>query len=180
NEDFTITFSLQGSSVPANAYLVTNDLRLKLPRNSNGDFAYTFEKLQRPMEFQIEAAGFFTQPYKVKIFNRPERGQLKIALVRSNEGLTITFSLQGSSVPANAYLVTNDLRLKLPRNSGGDFAYTFEKLQRPIEFQIEAAGFFSQPYKVEIFNRPELGQLKIGLVYPRYLNLRNEQLINTG
>lgn len=122
---------------------------------------------------------FFSREYSPEA---PFRFVLKNTSLKAfyNEDFTITFSLQGSSVPANAYLVTNDLRLKLPRNSDGDFAYTFEKLQRPIEFQIEAAGFFSQPYKVEIFNRPELGQLKIGLVYPRYLNLRNEQLINTG
>ena len=97
-----------------------------------------------------------------------------------NEDFTVTFSLQGSSVPANAYLVANDLRLKLPRNEQGEFSYTFEKLQRPIEFQIEAAGFYSEAYRVEMYNRPELGQLKIGLVYPRYLNLRNDQLVNTG
>ena len=97
-----------------------------------------------------------------------------------NEDFTIAFSLDGSAVPNNAYLITNNLRLKLQPNSNGEFAYTFEKLQSPMTFQIEAAGFFSDPYKVSMFNRPELNQFSVELSYPRYIQRKNEQLFNSG
>ncbi len=97
-----------------------------------------------------------------------------------NEDFTVTFSLDGSAVPKTAYLNTGNLRLKLQPNAAGQFAYTFEKLQNPLTFQIEAAGFFSDPYKVTMINRPELSQFSVELSYPRYVGRKNEQLQNMG
>jgi hypothetical protein len=97
-----------------------------------------------------------------------------------NEDFNLSFQIKGASIPNAAYLITNKLRLKLQANANGSFSYTFEKLQTPFSFQIEAAGFYSDAYSVEVFNRPELSQFRIELEYPRYLQRKNEQLINVG
>lgn len=97
-----------------------------------------------------------------------------------NEDFTVNIDLRGSAVPENAYLVSKNMRLKLLRNPEGQFHYTFEKLQAEVGFQIEAAGYFSSPYKIELANRPELQQLRVELEYPRYLNRKNQTLVNPG
>src|SRR5436190_2797041 len=62
----------------------------------------------------------------------------------------------------------------------GEFVYTFERLQNPVTFQLEGAGFYSAPHTLELINRPELTSLKIDINFPKYLSRRPEQLTNTG
>jgi hypothetical protein len=97
-----------------------------------------------------------------------------------NEDFTLKVELTGPSVPENAYLVSKSTRVKLLRDAQGSFSYTIEKLQNEMDFQIEAAGYFSKPYRLELANRPELQQLKVDLEYPRYLRRKNQSLVNPG
>src|SRR5690606_34989537 len=71
-------------------------------------------------------------------------------------------------------------RLKLIPVSPGKFEYTLERVQRPMDFQIEAAGFFSDMFRLEIVNRPELTRFNVDLEYPRYLQRKNEKVSNAG
>jgi hypothetical protein len=97
-----------------------------------------------------------------------------------NEDFTFQISLEGSAIPDAAYLVMGSQRLKMESMGGGEFQYTFEKLQQPKRFQVEAAGFFSDQYEVVLANRPELTRFKIELQYPKYLQRKNEVLVNAG
>lgn len=97
-----------------------------------------------------------------------------------NEDYTLNLRIEGESVPDAVYISSEQLRLKMETLKTGDFTYTFERLQNPVTFQFEAAGFFSSPYTIQLINRPELTRLKIDLSFPRYLARRPEQLTNTG
>ncbi|MEX2235023.1 MAG: DUF4175 family protein [Cyclobacteriaceae bacterium] len=97
-----------------------------------------------------------------------------------NENFTLQVDLKGKAVPQNAFIVSKNQRLKLIPTGPGKFEYTLERIQRPIEFQIEAAGFFSDGYALEIVNRPELTRFNVELEYPRYLQRNNEKLTNAG
>ena len=97
-----------------------------------------------------------------------------------NENFTLHVDLKGKAVPQDAYLVSKNQRLKLIPVAPGKFEYTLERVQRPMEFQIEAAGFFSDGYALEIVNRPELTRFNVELEYPRYLQRNNERLTNAG
>lgn len=97
-----------------------------------------------------------------------------------NENFTIDIELQGSAVPEHAYIVLANQRLKLDNISPGQFSYVFENVQEGFEFQVEAAGFFSDMYEVSLLNRPELSRFNVSLVYPPYLNRKNESLANSG
>jgi hypothetical protein len=97
-----------------------------------------------------------------------------------NEDFTLQLNLDGEVIPESAYIVSGRQRLKMEQLNPGEFAYTFERIQAPMTFQFEASGFFSQTYSIEIVNRPELTQLKIDLLYPRYLARKPETLTNTG
>lgn len=97
-----------------------------------------------------------------------------------NEDFTLRLALEGEAIPEDAYLVIGDQHVKMETVQAGMFQYTFEKLQQPKSFQIEAAGYYSENFEITLANRPELTQLAIELQYPKYLQRKNERLINAG
>jgi hypothetical protein len=97
-----------------------------------------------------------------------------------NENFTLTVDLKGNAIPQDAYIVSKNQRLKLIPIAPGKFEYTLERLQQPMQFQIEAAGFFSDGYTLNVVNRPELTRFNVELEYPRYLQRKNEKLTNAG
>jgi len=97
-----------------------------------------------------------------------------------NENFTLNVKLEGGALPEHAYIVLANQRLKLDNNSPGEFSYVFENVQEGFGFQVEAAGFFSETYEVSLLNRPELSRFNVSLVYPPYLNRKNESLANSG
>lgn len=99
-----------------------------------------------------------------------------------NEDFVVNVQLEGTALPEDAYIVTKNNRLKLQGAAAGmgKFTYVFENLPEGFDFQIEAAGFFSQQFHVNLINRPELSQFKVELEYPPYLKKINEKIINAG
>lgn len=97
-----------------------------------------------------------------------------------NEDFTINLSMEGENIPAVAYLLDRERRIKLVPNGKGTFSFTMEKLQYDKEFQFEAAGFFSKTYEIDVVDRPDLKSFDISLQYPQYLGRKNERLTNTG
>jgi len=80
NEDFTLHVRLTGEAIPDAGYLIINQQRLKMESEKTGDFTYTFEKPQQDFTFQVEAAGFYSTPFTLKIVERPELVNLKVQL----------------------------------------------------------------------------------------------------
>lgn len=97
-----------------------------------------------------------------------------------NENFTLNIKLEGAALPEHAYITVANQRLKLDNNTPGEFSYVFENVQEGFEFQVEAAGFFSDLYEVSLLNRPELSRFNVSLIYPPYLNRKNESLANSG
>jgi len=97
-----------------------------------------------------------------------------------NESLMVKVRLDGSAVPADAYLVKDGQRFKLDAGSSGEFTYALENVRESFDFQIEAAGFYSNPFEVSVANRPELNKLQVQLHFPAYLHRKPESLSNAG
>ena len=97
-----------------------------------------------------------------------------------NEDYTLNVSIQGEVIPTTAYFISGSQRLKLDGLGDGLFQFTFEKIQEPKKFQVEAAGFYSKSYDIKIVNRPELINFDVQLEYPKYLGRKPESLANSG
>jgi hypothetical protein len=97
-----------------------------------------------------------------------------------NEDFTLQLSLKGSSIPESAYIVIGNQRWKMESTGAGQFSYLFEKLQNEVDLQIEAAGFYSERYKIEIINRPEVTKINVQLTFPSYLGRKAERMTNVG
>jgi hypothetical protein len=96
-----------------------------------------------------------------------------------NEDFTLRVKLEGNAIPETIY-INEGQRLKMDPNENGDFTYTFENLQNGPTFQLEGAGFYSEPFEIRLANRPELTKFNVDLEYPKYLQRRNESIDNAG
>jgi hypothetical protein len=97
-----------------------------------------------------------------------------------NEDLKLIVDLSGNAIPQDIYLNSSSQRIKIQPVGDGKFEHVFENVQNEFDFQLEGAGFYSRDFHVSVIKRPELTQFKIGLVYPRYLQKKDEQLTNAG
>ncbi|GAB3546834.1 DUF4175 family protein [Spirosoma fluminis] len=96
-----------------------------------------------------------------------------------NEDFPLSVKLVGNALPQTVYVVANGTRFKLDQ-SGDQFNYTFDNLQRSLDFHLEAAGYNSPDYKVSLLDRPAVLSFNVRLDYPAYLNKPTEQLSNVG
>ncbi|QJW92061.1 DUF4175 family protein [Spirosoma taeanense] len=96
-----------------------------------------------------------------------------------NEDFPLSVRLNGDVLPQAVYVVTNGTRFRLEQ-SGTKYFYTFDNLQRDLDFHLEAAGFNSPTYKVALIDRPAVLSFNVRLDYPVYLNKPTEQLSNVG
>jgi len=97
-----------------------------------------------------------------------------------NEDFTVNLQLKGNALPEDVYLVSNNTRFKLEQTGQGQYAYTFDNVQRDIPFRFEAAGYKSNSFELSVLDRPSLLSFDVSLVYPAYLNKPAEQLANVG
>jgi len=81
NEDYTLQLDLSGSSLPENVYLNTAGRRVKLNKSNATSFSHNFEKMQQSTEFYLDAAGFKSRNYQIKVVNRPNIRNFDVQLV---------------------------------------------------------------------------------------------------
>jgi hypothetical protein len=100
NEDFDLKLGFTGDLAPNTVYLQTKDRRIKMLKNDQGIFEFTFNKVQSGFDFQFEAAGFTSEIYGLEVRNRPNLKSFDIDLEyptylgRKNESLQNTGNLQ--------------------------------------------------------------------------------------
>lgn len=97
-----------------------------------------------------------------------------------NESLVIRVKLDGNAIPSDAYIIKDGQRFKLDAASGGEFSQTIDNVRQSFEFQVEAAGFYSDAFDVSVSNRPELNKFNVELNFPAYLKRKREALTNAG
>lgn len=97
-----------------------------------------------------------------------------------NEDFVIKFKVEGNELPENVNIVLDGQKQLIEPKEQGDYEYTFSRIQKDITFQMEGAGFVSEEYVIELVNRPLIGSINARLVYPAYLEKRNEYLKNIG
>ncbi len=103
----------------------------------------------------------------------------KLAAFR-NEDFTLKLHLAGNTLPQSVFVILNETRFKLDKVAENTFSYTFDNVQRSIDFQLEASGFTSVPYQLTLLDRPSVLSFDVRLSYPAYLGKPTEQLANVG
>jgi hypothetical protein len=97
-----------------------------------------------------------------------------------NEDFEVKLELQGNSLPEISYIIFNGRRQKMSKIDDSHYTFLFNRLENNLNFQLEAAGYFSSTYEISIISQPVLNDFEVNLQYPSYIQKKNEILINTG
>lgn len=97
-----------------------------------------------------------------------------------NESLELKLKVTGKSIPESVYLRMENRKVKLSKYNTDVFGFKLNNINNPMDFQFEAAGYYSDTYKISLLDRPELRTFSIDLDYPRYTRLEDEIITNTG
>ncbi|MFA6262288.1 MAG: hypothetical protein WC760_12520 [Bacteroidia bacterium] len=93
---------------------------------------------------------------------------------------SIELEVNGKSLPNEVYILREGNRFKMQKSAQNQFTYTFHSLRQSIPFELEAAGFISETYTLEVLARPHLDQIIVEAHYPNYLGLKAESWDNPG
>ncbi|MBN8694951.1 MAG: hypothetical protein J0L87_00350 [Bacteroidetes bacterium] len=108
--------------------------------------------------------------------------------VIQNKGLTavtqedyeLRLKMKGEEIPDQVFIEIEGNEFKLEKEDIINFKYTFKNIQKNILFFLSADGFKSKQYELVALPNPILLNFDIALVYPAYLNKKNEIVKNTG
>ncbi len=100
--------------------------------------------------------------------------------VFENENFTVKLSLEGNQIPQEVFIYKNDVKYKMKPEDGNHFSFSFNKLRSDLDFRFQAAGFYSQPYQVNVVEKPIITNLTVELDYPNYTQLDNQRVYNNG
>ncbi|WP_424962669.1 hypothetical protein [Ekhidna sp.] len=115
--------------------------------------------------------------------NAPFRFHLDEEILQAFRGEDYIFSvkIEGDQIPEYATLIIDDKRqnrqLKLTNNQ---IQYDFPKIQSNTQIQVEAAGFRSQVFNIEVKDRPDLVSMLIRVSEPAYTGGKRRTIENTG
>lgn len=80
NEDFPVDLLIQGSAIPDKVYINSAGRKFRMSPGDNGTFQYNFQNIQHTTFFSIEAAGFATNNYEIKVVDRPNLKNFSVFL----------------------------------------------------------------------------------------------------
>jgi hypothetical protein len=106
-----------------------------------------------------------------------ENNELKAV---QQQDFVLKLKLTGEEIPNDVFININGNEFKLEKENNITFSYTFKNVQASEDFQLNAAGYSSDEYKLEVLPKPSLAQFQIQLKYPSYLNRKDEIISNTG
>jgi hypothetical protein len=97
-----------------------------------------------------------------------------------NEDFELRFVVEGKELPEDVSILVEGQQIQLQTNEDGEYVYVFARLQHPVKFQLEGAGFMSSEYEIKVINKPLIGSLNARVSYPAYLGKKEERLANVG
>jgi hypothetical protein len=101
-------------------------------------------------------------------------------LALQTQDFKLHVKITGEEFPNEVFVTIRGIDYKLDKENKTEFYYTFTNLQQSLEFQLNAAGYASKNYELKVLPKPSLQQFNLQLIYPAYLNKKNETLANTG
>ena len=96
------------------------------------------------------------------------------------EDFTVNLKVSGEKIPDEIFLSSEGVQYKMNKLNRILFSYTFKTLQKSENFRFEAGKFKSEEYLIKVYPKPTILSFEINLVYPPYLNRKNEVFTNTG
>jgi hypothetical protein len=96
------------------------------------------------------------------------------------QDLKIHIELDGEEIPSEVYLVKNNLRTSTQKLNATNYAYVFTNVQDKTIFHLEAGGYRSKDFVIDVLAKPMITDFMIQITYPAYLGREQEVIKNTG
>lgn len=92
----------------------------------------------------------------------------------------LNITINGSQLPNEVLLNSEGIEYRFEKLDNSHFCYTFSNLQHSVTFQINASGYLSKEYTLEVLPKPSLLQVNVVLNFPAYLKRPAEKMSNSG
>jgi len=117
-------------------------------------------------------------------FERPAPFRFEVA----NKDLTVVqfddydleVKVDGEVSPNEAFIDIDGYQYKLTKVDNNTFTYKFNKVGKPIAFNLTSGGFDSKKYELDILRKPNILGFDVKLNYPSYTGRQSEMLNNIG
>jgi hypothetical protein len=153
NEDYLFQINLAGSAVPSEVFLLNNDRKIRMTEAGTGQFEFLFHNIQHPKIIRIEAAGFVSPLYAIRVVDRPSLNSFNIELdypgylkkrdeILENvgsfeipEGTTVNWTFNSVFADQLAILFKKDSVI-LPAPDHGTFRYS-KQIKSSLSYGVE-------------------------------------------
>jgi hypothetical protein len=112
-------------------------------------------------------------PFQFKVLN-------KNLTITQGDDLTLKLALTGDEFPQDIYVEDGANTYKLEKENISRFTYTFKTIQQNKTLRFSGGGFNSSTFTVDVKPRPSLLNMTAKVIYPNYLNRKNEVINNVG
>ena len=80
HQDFKLKIALEGDEIPTDAYIELNGLPIKMTKQSNHQFEYTFTNIQKSKTLQFTAGEITSEVYQLSVLAAPSLTNFKLHL----------------------------------------------------------------------------------------------------
>jgi hypothetical protein len=112
-------------------------------------------------------------PFTFNVLNK------EFNIIQQND-FTVNVKMEGAELPDQVYIKSGGRQFKLEKEDKHLFNYTFHRVSKNTTFQLTADGFNSKEYEIKAVPNPVVLNFEVDLIYPTYLQKKNEKLKNTG
>jgi hypothetical protein len=112
-------------------------------------------------------------PFQFNILN-------KQLLVTEGDDFELQVKLVGKTIPDNIYISIGSSEYKLQKKDNFLFSYVFKNPRKNISFQLSGNQFSSSEYELKVVPKPQIISMNLELIYPSYLKMKNEFILNKG
>lgn len=191
NDDFELGLKFSGDLIPENAFIKTKGRRVRLKKNTKSDFSHTWRKLQDDESFQIEASGFLSQVYNLRVIPKPELENFEISIKfpsytrKAPEKLSnigdfsvpvgskVTWNLNTSDCDSLSLILDDQQNQNtITKTPNKDFWTHSLQIQKPIDYQVSLKG-------VENSKRDFL-KFHINSIPDQFPQIRHNQVYDTA
>lgn len=96
--------------------------------------------------------------------------------VLQGSGVTLEIETKGKVIPEEARIFFNNQEYYLTKKGDGIFEFTFDQIQRDVNFYLEANGVRSESYGIDVRKTPVMKEIILDLNFPAYTREINRTL----
>ncbi len=112
-------------------------------------------------------------PFKFELTNK------KLQAIQQ-QNFKIDLTINGNEIPNEVFVLIDGIEHKMDKLTNVTFCYELKNVQKNETFVFIAAGFNSKQYELTVLPKPMLTRFDVQLIYPTYLNKKNETISNIG